>query len=1145
MNATATATSTSAGVTTTTATAALAALSMKGVPNNSNNSNTNTVNVTNQQMGSSSGKSVGGGAGTGGAGGGTGPGGILKKSMKAAVTIRTEKTDVTPTLPTHGLSTYLYVDSSGNEASRGDWIYIGCDDGRILSSLVSGRSQRVDEVSSESSRHTSPVTCFMYTKNKLLCPNADGYLFSGSQDRTIKVWNPTNFMPTKVFVTTCYGHEGSILTLVDGCDGSFLSTSVDGTLRQWTPQRDRTMLLHPFFECTFSVSMRDTWFSALAVNPRGAWSCYIGDNNGNIIVYCKDKVIRDKEIYSSTPFTVTLTKRATWERFHALGITMLALSTFENYLISLSFDGTCKLADSQIGCVFFTVTNNRHALYTGMVWIPEQLNLYLVDELGSLDVFNTFQERIIATASVKAPKSDTHRDSILTCHKGQLVCNIQRFRSGDQFMLLFPAMNRIHGGAGGNAVKQFSGELSMWRFSLDNKCMAFTGHEDSVVGLAVLNFYSKKKLQQQQQSLYPQAGALTEAVATIANATLTDAGDDAASIESDSLEASLSSKVIDKPMAGSLSTKSFHSGMMSVSSKSSAILSLLSSKNQQDSGIVKSSGLLDLHKKETHSHILEEIRGHKPSTLISKEEGIFFSVSTDASIRCWGECDGQENYRFKVDAKGIRNGNNKSSNARKDGSNDGSKDGNGNNKVNKSSSGASGAKTTRRGQKSSSGKSTKSSSTTNTTTSLSSERAGEITCMRVIWSLNCIAIGHDNGLLTMWHADSGSRVESRVLKGFITGLVEARNAHSQLLVGSDLLGSVAIWNLTLYRMNPSQLSIDRVFKGYHHEDAVLNSDFGTGGICSLAFHYPSRTMFSGGDDHTIRSWRIQNDSAFHTTYTLHKDVICYMECTDSYLLSGDESGEILLWRILNDVSAGIVTTINTSRVSQPSRGLSLPLSPRGSILGTNSSGVGSVAPAPAAVEVYLSMMIKWSGVRTSEASRAVCGIYEIESKSVVVLHAGRVPERTHLWYLSVDPKPYSARRKTRARPGNNINNANTVHNTFDMPEHHNANNELYLRAFAMTEQLNNRLAPTSGGCVTGRIIELSPSSGFGGPGGPGGYAPTSRVGFSNTSRPVGLPPLPGYSAKAPISFSGDDYVDDEEMPESEGLCTELNVELRC
>ena len=795
--------------------------------------------------------------------------------MKASVTLRIEKVDVIPTTSAHSLSTYLYC--AGLD-SRGDIIYVGCEDGKIVSSLVSGRSQRVEDVSSPENKHSTVVTCLLYSRNKILCPHADGYLFSGSSDRTIKVWNPSTFIASKVFVTTCFGHEGGIRSIVDGHDGSFLSSSIDGCFKRWTPQRDRSLLLHPFFECTFSVSMKDTLLSSLAINPRGSWSCFVGDSEGNIHIYRKDQHTRDKELYSSAPFHQQLTKHTVWEKFHRLGIHFLGMSPYENYIISLSFDGTCKLSDCNIGCVFFTVENPKRGVYTGAVWVTEQLNLYLVDELGNLEVFNTFQEKVIASAKVKIPKSDAQRDIILLNHKDQLLTNVQRFREtsgkSDQFMLLFPATNRIHG-VGSNAVKQFSGEISTWRFMLDNKAMKFTGHDDIVVGVSVLSYAAGIKQQQMQQKLLEHKN-LTAVTATINQIELKSSVgslsfdglglsgsgyNSSDSIASSRQRLAGSSDSSDAGMGGEASSvaSSVNSKKLPLAETSNKYASIKSGKGKATSKQPRN---------QRANHVIEDIGGHKPCTLISKDECLFFSVSTDASIRCWNENDGTESYRFK------------------------------------------------------------------------DKSGSEITCVRVIWSLNCIATGHENGLVSLWHGDSGSCVTSRALHHSITGLVEARNAHSQLLVGSDLSGNLAIWNLTLYRINPSRLSTDRIFRGYHDREYS--------GICSLTFHAPTRTMFSGGDDKTIRSWRIQNDTA-HATPTWHGDVICSLECTHSFLVSGDESGEVVLWRLLCD------TESNSS--SLPSFG-ALPIS---------TSLVG----------VHLSMLAKWNTVRSSDLTRALCASYEV------------------------------------------------------------------------------------------------------------------------------------------------------------------------
>ena len=115
-----------------------------------------------------------------------------------------------------------------------------------------------------------------------------------------------------------------------------------------------------------------------------------------------------------------------------------------------------------------------------------------------------------------------------------------------------------------------------------------------------------------------------------------------------------------------------------------------------------------------------------------------------------------------------------------------------------------------------------------------------------------------------------------------------------------------------------------MFQGFH--DAEDPS------ILSLAFHHPSTTVFSGGSDGTIRYWQINNaiSSADFQVKTLHigsdegqntepvsvKDLleqakeagiiyiprqkqVSSLYCTDDFLLSGDESGEMRLWLVVH------------------------------------------------------------------------------------------------------------------------------------------------------------------------------------------------------------------------------------------------------
>lgn len=90
-------------------------------------------------------------------------------------------------------------------------------------------------------------------------------IFSGSLDRTIKIWNFSDISnansggaavggggssggPANILAQTLYGHSGAISQIVDGSrdgQGSILSSSMDGTLRVWIAQK--LDILHFFF----------------------------------------------------------------------------------------------------------------------------------------------------------------------------------------------------------------------------------------------------------------------------------------------------------------------------------------------------------------------------------------------------------------------------------------------------------------------------------------------------------------------------------------------------------------------------------------------------------------------------------------------------------------------------------------------------------------------------------------------------------------------------------------------------------------------------------------------------------------------------------------------------------------------------------
>jgi len=331
---------------------------------------------------------------------------------------------VSPELP---YTTFCYVEHYADDS---DMLFVGSQGGEIASFDIARRltrhNLRSDNIS-KGAGHSGTVTCLVFTQNPKLCHQSKtGLLISGSSDRTIKVWSPFSLKP---LVQTLVGHNGSIAAVADGKDGTLVSCAVDGSLKIWTLQRGRTLMLNPFFECTFSLTgKKDTngasWLNAMTVNSVGIWSCYLGDMNGNIEVYKKGSELNDVDPHVA-PFTGQLTKYTRWEHVHRLGISQLSVASEDNYLVSLSYDCSCKVLDGSQGQTIFAIDNVRRCMYTGVFWSASSMTFTLVDELGSMDVFGALAEKIKDSTTIVTP-NNRQQKNIINSHKNPMlnICEV-------------------------------------------------------------------------------------------------------------------------------------------------------------------------------------------------------------------------------------------------------------------------------------------------------------------------------------------------------------------------------------------------------------------------------------------------------------------------------------------------------------------------------------------------------------------------------------------------------------------------------------------------------------------------------------------------------------------------------------------------
>jgi WD40 repeat protein len=83
--------------------------------------------------------------------------------------------------------------------------------------------------SSESGAHLHTMvghTCFVLA----LAVGLDGKVYSGSNDRTVRVWSGDD----STHLQTLVGHAGQVRTLAIGKDGIIYSGSLDRTIRGWS-----------------------------------------------------------------------------------------------------------------------------------------------------------------------------------------------------------------------------------------------------------------------------------------------------------------------------------------------------------------------------------------------------------------------------------------------------------------------------------------------------------------------------------------------------------------------------------------------------------------------------------------------------------------------------------------------------------------------------------------------------------------------------------------------------------------------------------------------------------------------------------------------------------------------------------------------
>lgn len=233
-------------------------------------------------------------------------------------------------------------------------------------------------------------------------------------------------------------------SLADGHDGSFLSCASDGMLKIWSPQRGRHLMRLPFFECTFSMSSSSKcWLTSMLVNHIGVWTCIVGDSSGGLEVYRKSLQGQWGAEAKVATFNGAVLRFKRWEKIHSLGVVLIALAHDEKFVISLSSDGTAKIVDILLGAIFFSISNPRKCIYTGVLWIPSRMQFCLSDEVGQVELWSLLLERQINACSLVACPNKAIVKSIISTHRGPLLGSMTAHREPRNFLAILPRAGQV------------------------------------------------------------------------------------------------------------------------------------------------------------------------------------------------------------------------------------------------------------------------------------------------------------------------------------------------------------------------------------------------------------------------------------------------------------------------------------------------------------------------------------------------------------------------------------------------------------------------------------------------------------------------------------------------------------------------------
>jgi WD40 repeat protein len=282
---------------------------------------------------------------------------------------------------------------------------VGLSDGSLLLWMLRDTTRTPDKpiVFKE---HGGAVRCMAWAAEF-----GSGLLFTGSADRTIRLWDISDEpaqqgLPSNC-VSTLHGHGGTVLSLCYGQE-MLLSSSTDGTIGVWRRDPVRALLRYPAFVLrqkitagegpkdfrpggSSRVSSQGCWANSISIREGESLSVFAGDSEGSLSVYKPEKRAPG-EGEKRGPGNLKVEKRS---KVHDNGVLLLAALPLESYLFTAAYDGRLKAFDALSAQPIFEQTNPSHQPFTALAWDSSNQDLLVGDAQGAVRVFNLYTESCI------------------------------------------------------------------------------------------------------------------------------------------------------------------------------------------------------------------------------------------------------------------------------------------------------------------------------------------------------------------------------------------------------------------------------------------------------------------------------------------------------------------------------------------------------------------------------------------------------------------------------------------------------------------------------------------------------------------------------------------------------------------------------